>query len=40
MSVRLAVLFLLVMVALVLLRGPALRRGLARLLGRPRGPRG
>ncbi|MFC3628449.1 hypothetical protein ACFOM8_03220 [Paracoccus angustae] len=33
MSVRVVVLFLLVMVAVALLRGPAFRRGLARILG-------
>ncbi|WP_347140466.1 hypothetical protein [Paracoccus sp. SSK6] len=33
MSVRIVILFLLVMVALVLLRGPAFRRGVGRMLG-------
>ncbi|MFC3166874.1 hypothetical protein ACFOD7_02280 [Paracoccus fontiphilus] len=33
MSVRVVILFLLVMVALALLRGRAFRRGLGRLLG-------
>ena len=33
MSVRIVILFLLVMVALALLRGPAFRRGIGRMLG-------
>lgn len=33
MSVRVVILFLLVMVALALLRGPAFRRGVGRMLG-------
>ena len=33
MSVRIVIIFLLVMVGLALLRGPAFRRGLGRLLG-------
>ncbi|WP_207102145.1 hypothetical protein [Paracoccus shandongensis] len=38
MSVRIVILFLLVMVAMALLRGPAFRRGLGRILGiRPSG---
>lgn len=44
MSIRVVLIFLLVMVALALLRGPAFRRGLGRLLGlrpsdRRKGPR-
>ena len=39
MSVRIVILFLLVMVALALLRGPAFRRGLGRLLGIPQSDR-
>ncbi|MGN7870438.1 hypothetical protein [Paracoccus sp. 22332] len=43
MSVRVVILFLLVMVGLALLRGPAFGRAIARILGIPpsrRGPRG
>ncbi len=42
MSVRVVVLFLLVMVGMAVLRGPAFRRSLRRMLGIPpsrRGPR-
>ncbi|MDQ1901071.1 hypothetical protein RAH32_11525 [Paracoccus sp. WLY502] len=35
MSVRIVILFLMVMVALALIRGPAFRRGIRRLLGIP-----
>ena len=35
MSVRIVILFLMVMVALVLIRGPAFRRSIRRLLGIP-----
>lgn len=41
MSIRVVLIFLLVMAAMALVRGPAFRRGLTRLLGmgptRPRG---
>jgi hypothetical protein len=35
MSVRIVIIFLLVMIALALLRGPAFRRGIRRILGIP-----